>query len=165
MREREIAALPVSSLSNRSRWQTWLAIPVAATALVGCRASHDLPLVPVSGRITFAGGPCPASGNVTFTPVDVDAGLPRRPGSATFHTDGEFAITTFRDGDGLLPGRYEVSITCFSGLPDPRSPDPWGDVSYVPSDYKPPQLVVAAGSDPIVVSYDVPEKKQKGARS
>lgn len=136
------------------------AIGVMMAALCGCRGNHDLPLVPVSGQIKFAGGPCPAAGNVTFTPIKVEAGLPRRPGSATFHNDGQFVITSFQKGDGLLPGRYKVSVTCFSGLPDPRSPDPWGDVSYVPNNYQPPELVVARDSDPIELTYDVPAKKK-----
>jgi hypothetical protein len=113
----------------------------------------------VGGRVTFDGGPCPAPGNVTFTPIVVEAGLPRRPASGSFQTDGEFTVTSFNEGDGLVPGRYRVTVTCFSGLPDPTSPDPWGDVSYVPKNYKPPELLVESASDPIEVSYDVPLKK------
>ena len=108
----------------------------------GCGRGNRLPLVSVSGKVTFAGGPCPAAGNVTFTPIEVEPGLPRRPGSATFYTDGAFVVNSFQKGDGLVPGRYSVKITCDSGLPDPRSPDPWGDVSYVAKDYQPPELVV-----------------------
>ena len=139
----------------------WAAIGVTLMFVGGCGRGHGLPMVPVSGRVTFAGGPCPAAGNVTFTPVEVASGLPRRPGSATFYTDGEFAVTSFRKGDGLIPGRYEVAITCYSGLPDPWSRDPWGDVSYVPSDFRPQELVVEAESDPIELNYDVPPKKKK----
>jgi hypothetical protein len=121
-------------------------------------------MVPVSGKVTFAGGPCPGIGNVGFTPIEVAAGLPRRPGSGRFAADGSFVVTSFNEGDGLLPGRYEVRVLCYSGLPDPRSPDPWGDVSYVPEDYRPPELVVAVDSDPIKVEYDVPPKKGRGPK-
>ena len=110
--------------------------------------------------MTFAGGPCPAPGNVTFTPIEVDAGLPRRPGSGLFKTDGQLVVSSFNEGDGLVPGRYKVTITCYSGLPDPRSKDPWGDVSYVPKTYQPPELLVKADGGPVEVSYNVPPKKK-----
>jgi hypothetical protein len=32
-------------------------------------------------------------------------------------------------------------------------------VSYVPKDYKPPELIVEKGADPIEVTYDVPLKR------
>src|SRR5690349_15978662 len=38
----------------------------------GCKRGNGLPMVRVSGKVTFAGGPCPAPGNVTFTPIEVD---------------------------------------------------------------------------------------------
>ncbi len=140
-----------------------LAIGFVLIALVGCGRDNGLQIVPVSGKVTFAGGPCPAAGTVTFTPLEVAAGLPRRPASGTFHEDGTFFVTSFKKGDGLIPGRYKVTVSCDSGLPDPRSPDPWGDVSYVAKGYEPPELVVEAGSDPIEVNYDVtPKKKSAG---
>lgn len=137
----------------------WCATALVLIAAGGCGTSHGLPLVPVSGQITFAGGPCPAAGTVTYSPIEIDAGLPRRPGSATFYEDGAFVVTTFKQGDGILPGRYKTTISCNSGLPDPRSADPWGDVSYIAKDYQSPELIVTAGSDPIVVNYDVTPKK------
>lgn len=139
--------------------QNLLVIGIAILGALGC-SRNELPMVPVRGRITFAGGPCPAIGNITCTPIDVEAGLPRRPGSARFHQDGQFDITSFRKGDGLLPGRYKVSITCLSGLPDPSKPDPWADVSYVPSNFQPPELVVSRGEKAVELTYDVPAKKK-----
>jgi hypothetical protein len=118
-------------------------------------------MVPVSGVITFAGAPCPAAGNITFSPLEVESGLPRRPGSATFDKDGKFIVTSFHQGDGLIAGRYKVSITCYSGLPDPTKADPWGDVSYVPNDFQPPELAVTRDSKPIELTYDVPAKRKK----
>jgi hypothetical protein len=138
----------------------WLfAFVIAMLGVLGCKR-NELPLVPVRGQVKFAGAACPAQGNVTFAPVEVEAGLPRRPGSAAFQTDGQFAVTSFQKNDGLLPGRYKVSVTCYSGLPDPASSDPWGDVSYVPNDYQPQELIVRRDSDSIELTYDVPTKKK-----
>lgn len=151
---------------STARWKqvrhartAWLLLGgLAVGTLAGC-GGNDLPLVPVSGTVTFDGGPCPAVGNVNFTPIEVAPGLPKRPGSGRFREDGKFVVTSFKEGDGLLPGRYRVAITCFSGLPDRSSPDPFGAVSYVPDDYRPVELVVEEGDDPITVNYDVPPKK------
>lgn len=129
-------------------------------AIGGCSDS-GLPIVPVNGKITFAGGQCPAAGSISFIPVEVEPGLPRRPGSATFLQDGAFAVTSFQEGDGLLPGKYSVSITCLSGMPDPRKPDPWDAVSYVPKDFKIADVQVARDSDPIELAFDVPPKQNK----
>jgi hypothetical protein len=137
----------------------WFAAAVAAMVIAGCGGGNNLPLIPVSGRVTFDGGPCPAEGSVTFMPVDVAPGLPRRPGIGKFKTDGRFVATSFREGDGLIPGHYAVSITCYQGLPDPDSRDPFGDINFVPGDYRPDDLVVDAGSGPIEVNYSVPPKK------
>jgi hypothetical protein len=141
-----------------SRRVYWLIAGLAIAAHTGCGDS-GLSIVPVSGKVTFSGGPCPAAGNVGFTPISVEPGLPHRPGSGQFREDGTFQVTSFKKGDGLVPGRYRVTVMCFSGLPDPRSRDPWGDVSYVPKDYQAPELVVEKGGDAIEVMYDVPLKK------
>jgi hypothetical protein len=131
---------------------------VVLAAVAGC-GGNALSLVPVSGKVTFSGGPCPAAGNVGFTPIEVEPGLPRRPGSGQFREDGTFQVTSFKKGDGLVPGRYRVTVMCFSGLPDPTSRDPWGDVSYVPKDFQAPELVVQKRGDAVEVTYDVPLKK------
>ena len=138
-----------------------LAFGLLIAIFCGCGRGYDFPMVPVTGQITFAGGPCPAPGYITFTPIEPEPGLPRRPGSGTYGTDGQFSVTSFRKGDGLIAGRYRVSISCMSGLPDPSKPDPWDAVSYVPKDYQPPELVVKRSSDPIKVDYDVPSKHKK----
>jgi hypothetical protein len=147
-------------LTNSLTTSPWCTAALVTVLAAGCGSRNELGLVPVSGQVTFAGGPCPAAGTVTFTPIEVDPGMPRRPGSATFYTDGAFTVTSFKKGDGLVPGRYQTKISCDSGLPNPASPDPWGDVSYIAKDYQAPELIVVANSDPIVVNFDVTPKKK-----
>jgi hypothetical protein len=138
-----------------------LAVCGLLAVVSGCGRGNGLPMVPVSGQVTFAGGPCPAPGTVNFSPVAPEPGLPRRPASGTFQSDGRFVATSFSEGDGLVPGTYRISISCDSGLPNPWSKDPWGDVSYVPKGFQPPELVVAVDSDAVELAYDVPPKKKK----
>lgn len=130
----------------------------ACLPMWGCGSSHDLPLVPVSGRVTFDGGPCPGDGSITFSQIS-DSGNsahPSRPGRARFQADGQFEVTSFAPGDGLLPGRYRVRITCIRGVPPLGQPIE--DYSFVPSNYQPNELVVEEGQSAIYIEYDVPPK-------
>ncbi len=128
-------------------------------ALPGC--GRNLPqTVPVSGRVTFAGGPPPAPGIVNFQPLESADGLPLRPGSGRFGADGHFEVTSFDGHRGLVPGRYRVTITCLAGEPAPV-PGGWEKASYVPADYEPPELLVEPGTRRIAdLMYDIPPKSR-----
>src|SRR3972149_6607565 len=144
-----------------NRWVWLLLGGLASTCVVGCGSGSDLPLVPVSGRVTFSGGPPPKEGRVIFSQLPgtgID-GLPNRPGRATFGTDGEFVAMTFQPGDGLLPGKYQVRVECVDGVPEANTP--WDAISFVPSTYQPQELAVEQGKGPIDVSYDVPPNPNK----
>lgn len=137
----------------------WLPLLVVAS---GC-SSSEMPTVPVSGQVTFAGGPPPARGSITFMPHSGSnpAGLPAKPGSAQFDTEGRFVVTSFEQGDGLLPGTYGVSISCIRDFQNlSANPDTVAVRDYVPQDYRPDELVVKEGQDAIEVTYDVPPKKE-----
>lgn len=122
----------------------------------GC--SNGLPLVPISGTITFDGEECPSDGRILFKPVEVEAGLPERAGTGQFQRDGRFTVTSYEPSDGLLPGRYSVEITCLGGMPDFSKPNPLQDASLIAPDYKPQELVVVR-STPQDLTYDVPLKQ------
>ena len=134
-----------------------LALLAISSVLAGCGGSN-MPLVPVTGQVTFAGAACPAPGQITYSPA-AGSSTPTRPASAKFDTDGKYAATSFKEGDGLLPGTYRVTITCYNGLPDPRNPDSLSDINFVPKEFRPDDLVVQEGQEPIEVNYDVPPKK------
>src|SRR3954463_9630264 len=88
-----------------------IATCLAGASCCGCNG-QKLPLVPVTGKVTFAGSTPPHEGTVTFTPVTVAEGLPRRPGSAHFDKQGDFQVTSFKKNDGLIPGTYYANVTC-----------------------------------------------------
>lgn len=128
--------------------------------LCGCGSGDQLQMVPVNGIVTFDGQPCPADGRVGFTPLESTPGLPRRPGAGTFGVDGQFVVTSFEKGDGLVPGRYLVRVRCYSGpITDMTSDSMLDDLSYIAKGYKSEELIVEVGNEPIVLNLDVPLKK------
>src|SRR4051794_35506157 len=60
---------------------------------------------PVSGTVTYKGQPVPL-GTVTFTPESTEG----RPAAGDIEADGSYTATTATTGDGMLPGKYKVSI-------------------------------------------------------
>lgn len=77
-------------------------------AVTGC-AGESLPkTIRVRGRVTYKGQPLPA-GRITFVPSGSTAGL-FRPAQGTLREDGTYELSTFRAGDGALPGEYVVLI-------------------------------------------------------
>lgn len=77
--------------------------------LIGCEAvpENQKGTVPVKGVVTFSGSPV-AGATVTFlAPKD------GRSASAVTDAQGRYALTTFRRGDGALPGDYNVIVMKF----------------------------------------------------
>lgn len=128
---------------------------LVALGICGCGGSNLTTTVPVSGRVTFDGGPCPAGGNIRFMPLEVAEGLPNRPGRADFDASGEFVARSFRDGDGLVPGRYRVIVECWKVAPV----DGKAGVSYITSSYAAPELVVNRESASLSYDLNVPKAK------
>lgn len=135
-----------------------LLVLVMLVACIGCGAER-LPTVPVNGRVTFGGGPCPAEGTITFSPISVEQGMPRRPGTAEFKADGNFTATSFVPGDGLLPGRYRANISCWQGEPTSYDPSSFDRLNYVPKSYEPEEFVVESSDETVTLTFDVPLKK------
>lgn len=129
---------------------------VALLAAAGCGES-DRPLtVPVSGTVTFSGGPPPAEGSLRFAPIEVAEGLPNRPGRADFDSSGKYTARSFATGDGLVPGKYKVVLECWKVVPADGQPG----VSHIPANYEPLELVVdreARGG--VTLDLDVPASK------
>lgn len=135
----------------------WLALLLLLATIGGCGKQGNS-TIPVSGKITYGGGEWPASGNITFAPLSVAEGFPRRPGSAAFQQDGSFEVTSFKPGDGLVPGTYSISISCYEQQPVGTDPSSFDRFNAVPKDFKTDDLVIEVDSDPIVVEFDVPKK-------
>jgi hypothetical protein len=97
-----------------------LAAAAALIALAGCGGGNPK-TAPVKGTVTYKGRPVP-NGTVTFIP---ESG-PTATGE--LGPDGSYTLTTFRRGDGAVPGRYTVVIVAMQDnagrLPEERTPLP-----------------------------------------
>ena len=137
------------SLNRISRLALLIATCLFAAA---CGGPDRPPTVKVSGKVTFDGASPPAAGTIYFNPITVAEGLPRRPGSGEFDSEGNYSVTSFEQGDGLVPGTYAVKIECWK-----VSSGYTNDVeeSYIPRGFEPAKLVVAADQKAIEHHVDV----------
>lgn len=114
-----------------------VALLTSAFLLSSWGCGSDLPkTIPVSGQVSFNGQPPPKPGTVYFLPVEAGEGFPSRPASGDFGPDGRFKAKTFEPGDGLMPGKYLMTIECWETPPNMEgSPVK----SHVPAKFQSPQ--------------------------
>jgi hypothetical protein len=65
-------------------------------------------LVQVKGKVTYKGKPL-TSGMIHFEP---DGGF-GRPATGKLQSDGSYALTTLKDGDGVVAGSHQVTVGGF----------------------------------------------------
>ncbi len=117
-----------SELTKRIALYRALRFPMLASVLlgscIGCGASGSgtMPsLVPVTGKVTFKGQPL-TTGTVRFEPEDYG-----RPATGKLQPDGTFALTTLKEGDGVVPGHHRVSIIGTDPKAKPAVPKKYAD--------------------------------------
>jgi hypothetical protein len=89
------------------------AAPITLAFLVllpccGCgqnSSAHVAPTVPVKGKITYNGQPL-TQGSIKFEPEDSG-----REAHGSIQPDGTFVLTTFKEGDGAIPGVHRVAVS------------------------------------------------------
>jgi len=81
-------------------------VALAILAFSGCDRSEQSvgKTVPVKGRITYKGKPL-IQGSVTFEPEDAG-----RAAEGKISPDGIFVLSTFKEGDGAVPGVHRVKV-------------------------------------------------------
>lgn len=130
-----------------------LAIPLLTlVSFAGCNGGH--PTKRVAGRVTFEGEAPPKAGEIFFAPLEPAAGMQNRPAGGTFDKSGSFTLRTFEDGDGVLPGKYQVNIECWR---IPPTLENRLDANYVPQSFWKEVVVAKDDKEPVVIEIDVPE--------
>ena len=83
----------------------------AAIVLAGCGSgdSGGIPAVPAAGTITYDGKPV-EKGTIQF--------LPEKGHQATGAIEGgKFTLSTYKDGDGAIPGKHGVGVSVTQDVP------------------------------------------------
>lgn len=80
---------------------------VTLAAAVGCGGTKEVPVFPVSGKVTVNGKPATGA-QVLFQPVGGSADGTRP--NAIVGKDGTFALTTRAKDDGAPAGEYKVLV-------------------------------------------------------
>lgn len=102
----------------------WAAVALLALVVttVGCSAQPELAVV--EGRVTYNGQPL-KFGTVMFQSVKGG-----QPAIGMIQPDGSFKMSTPKAGDGVKPGSYEVSVSCYENMDPSKPPAPdRGDMS------------------------------------
>lgn len=124
----------MSTFRCHRRWaarRLAMALPLLILATAGCQR-RDVELVRVSGRVTLDAQSPPGPGTLYFAPTEAAGGQPLRPATAHFAADGSYRASSFDEADGLVPGRYRVSVHCWQVEPTIDGPPA---VSFIPARY------------------------------
>ena len=155
--------LPCRSSTVRPPGPTTCGLLLAAWGLLllfGCGDSGP-EMVPVRGKVTFGGGDWPKPGILYFNIDRPAEGLPGRPAMGRFGTDGHLTVSTFSEGDGLIPGYYKIGVECWEVPPSMDSPK--AAKSYVPDSYPSAaasglEVTVVRGQSVVEVDFDIPKR-------
>ncbi|MCC7475299.1 MAG: lipoprotein [Pirellulales bacterium] len=84
----------------------------AVVVVAGCGPKGPL-TIPVRGEVWYQGAALQnvPQGLVRYVPKSPDVG---RQASGRIQPDGSFRLTTFQEGDGVVPGEYNISVTAYS---------------------------------------------------
>lgn len=91
---------------NFPRFKLSLPLAVVAAAVLGCNTDQPPATYKVSGLVEYGGTPV-SGATVTFHPVDNDL----RTAVAKTDEKGAFQLTTVKENDGAMPGKYRITVT------------------------------------------------------
>lgn len=134
------------------------AVAMALANLVGCK-DNGKPTVKVAGHVTFSGQSPPYEGTLSFISIERVEGLPQRDGSAQYDEEGAFLATSFKRGDGLLPGKYRIEVNSYKYPPETNKPNGFAEASAIDPSFTPPEIVIEKGKPLSDLLIDVPLKK------
>jgi hypothetical protein len=101
--------------------------------LNGCSRESGNRVQPVHGRVLYNGKPV-ANAQVTFHPVgDVKRGAIRPVGKVD--DQGNFTLTSFKDGDGAPLGEYQVTVVWYLARQTRPGSDETVSANYLPVKY------------------------------
>jgi hypothetical protein len=133
-----------------STFGSWFGLAAALIAIGGCNNS---PVVPVSGKVVFLSRDQPKVCRLTFLPIEDASSGSVRAGGATMAADGTYSVTPYQGVEGLLPGRYKISVDYYDLKPG-GNPNFEGD--WLPQTHAAGELVIEPGSGAVEHVVEVP---------
>ena len=118
MTENRRRALPSGEPGRSSRIVSGFVIGYLSFAVfcaAGCGTQFPKTVV-ILGAVTWQDKPL-TNGRVVFHPHQIEEGLPKRPATGDLDEQGRFQLTTFRAGDGVMPGSYRVCVISYENAP------------------------------------------------
>jgi hypothetical protein len=100
----------MSSTCSSFQLVRFISLAVAIVTLSGCGGTDRPTTIPITGRVTLNGQPPGEVGKLFFTPTQPAAGYEKRPATAGYTADGNYRVMSWVPDDGLVPGRYTVSV-------------------------------------------------------
>jgi hypothetical protein len=152
-----------------ARFRRWAALGVVGLVAIctaaGCGGKGATQ--PVTGKVTFNGKPV-TGGSLTFSAIAGEGVKESNPSAtAEIQSDGSFTLTTRKEGDGAVVGRYRVSYS--SPAPEGSDEEPGdGPTDYSklppPSPYdglepKTKEIEITKGSNEITIELVKPPKQ------
>ena len=118
---------------------------VAVIGALGCGSDSPFDYIPVTGKVTYEDGSLIQADQVrlSFDALDYEGDLKMRPrpGKTTINADGTFDnVTSYKYGDGLVPGRHRVGVVPL---------DKNGQITNA----VPPQYT-SSGKSPLIITTD-----------
>jgi len=89
------------------RFARFLPVLIIAVLAAGCGSSDNVTVYPVKGKITFNGKPLVGTGAISLIPTGNQAGA---AAGGEITEDGTYELTTYKPGDGSMPGEFRVVI-------------------------------------------------------
>jgi hypothetical protein len=117
-----------------------LATMILIAAVAGCGSDNPWGPVAVSGKVTYEDGSVIPVESMTLyfapqaEPLD-EKTFPRKGTAGVNASDGSFdKATTYKPGDGLIPGKHKVTVVAYEGGRNlsPRIPKQYTSVSTTP---------------------------------
>ena len=137
------------SVLGRSSVPVFLLLTVAGC---GGDGAVDVPVVPVSGQITYEGEAIEDASVVLHPLSPTDPKKPKIVPRAKVDKTGAFQLSTFRANDGAPPGKYIVTVSWLGPLEGVHEDDEDDLPELLPSRYQDPrrsglQIEIADGEN------------------
>jgi hypothetical protein len=96
---------------NSRRLVSIAGLLLTTVLVAGCGRSGPT-TIPIRGEVTFKGAPLKdvPQGLVHYIPKSSDG----RQASGRLQPDGSFVLTTLQNGDGVMPGEYDIVVSAYS---------------------------------------------------